>query len=640
MSSVPPTGPADDEPAGSRAADADFSAPRALVSAPVTYLIVAVNVVVFALMVGRHISAFSPTVDQLRAWGACYGPITVTTADPAHRAEPWRLVTMMFVHGGALHLALNMFALVSLGRTVERLVGSVVTAWVYLACGIFGSLTSIYAKPLDTSVGASGAILGIASFMLMLVMRRRVRLPPAQLSQLASGALVFLAMTFALGFSSPGIDNAAHFGGTLAGFMLGALVPPLDNRSRSIVIGRLSAIVVPVAALGVIDARHVGNVPAVRAERLYHAAYAQAYALQLDDAVATMTEAIATLPEVSAPYVARGQWNEARGKLADAQHDYDVVIERDPAHPIARERRCVLLASRRELELARQDCDVAVRGASDSSAPFIARANVSLLEQKWPQAIDDLSSAIRVDPKLALAYRARAAAELAAGDKASSLRDIEHAATLEPARADVYVTWVHLLVDAGEAARAVIVATQAIAAFPREPQLLLARASAHAVQSDFTAARDDAKAAAVLAPTFAIGRNAYAWYLRLAGDSRAAVTEASEAMQLAPESGAIADTRCWARFEAGDREGAVADCLHAIELDGTLKPTLGLLAYMRGDFEVAVRAWEEAAKESPTEANELAPWIARAVIARDAKPTRDSEQIPNMPHAKKPNAPH
>lgn len=599
-------------------ADGETPRPRAT---PVTFFLIAVNVLVFGAMIAKGVPSFAPTVEQLRAWGGSYGPITVTSTDPARHAQWWRIISAAFVHGGFPHLAINMLAFFGIGRAMERIVGPVSLLWTYLTCGAAGALASVYWKPLTTSVGASGAIFGVAACLLVLVMRRRVAVTSPMLSRLTSNVLVFLAMSFALGLSSTGVDNAAHGGGALCGVALAFLVPPIEGRKRRIVVSRMVAVVVPLAAAGVVDARHVARVPGVRAERFYHEAFAlanghEAFAepngRRLDEAIAKMGEAIDAMPDSSAPWVARGAWQEASGRNALAERDYDAAIARTPEHSLARERRCVVRAERNDVAGAHEDCSVAVRVAPDSASARMARARLWLGDQNWNSAVTDLTEAIRLDPGLTGAYRARAAAELALGQKDLSLRDIEHVAGIEPVRADVLVSWIQLLVDNGDVKRALSVAETAVAKFPREPRVLLARASARGASGDFAAAKDDARAAVLLAPELSVARNAHAWYLRLSGDPVAAIAEATGAMQLAPQSGAVADTRCWARFEAGDVKGATGDCVRALALDPALKPTVGLLAYMRGDYEAAARSWEAAALESNAEAAELAPWIQKA----------------------------
>ena len=100
---------------------------------PVTIALIAASVLVFAVMVLRGVSAFSPTPQQGIAFGADFGPLTLG-------GQWWRLVTSMFVHFGFVHLGLNMWCLWNLGRAAERLLGRFSYLLAYFASGIFGSI--------------------------------------------------------------------------------------------------------------------------------------------------------------------------------------------------------------------------------------------------------------------------------------------------------------------------------------------------------------------------------------------------------------------------------------------------------------------------------------------------------------------
>lgn len=119
--------------------------------------LVAVNVIVF-LMMGL---GSTPTTEpeSLVAWGASFGPRTTN-------GEWWRLVASMFVHPGFFQLLVNCAALVQLGLILERLVGHITFAAVYVAAGVLASLVSLSDYPMAVSAGASGAIFGLYGLLL------------------------------------------------------------------------------------------------------------------------------------------------------------------------------------------------------------------------------------------------------------------------------------------------------------------------------------------------------------------------------------------------------------------------------------------------------------------------------------------
>ncbi len=138
--------------------------------------------------------------------------------------EYWRLWTVTLLHGSELHLFFNMYALYLSGRIVERWYGSGLFLLFYLVCAAAGSIGSFVLGGDAPSVGASGAVFGLFGLLLT---AGRVHHPVdkqsrALVSQL--GMLILINLVF--GFVVPGIDNAAHVGGLVAGLWLGALIPP------------------------------------------------------------------------------------------------------------------------------------------------------------------------------------------------------------------------------------------------------------------------------------------------------------------------------------------------------------------------------------------------------------------------------
>lgn len=118
----------------------------------VTPAILIVNVAIFTRMLAGAGSLSDPAT--LVAWGGNFGPSTTN-------GEWWRLVTAMFVHRGALQLLVNVGALVQIGLMLERLVGHLTFAAVYVAAGVFASLVSLATDSVTVSTSASGAVAGI-----------------------------------------------------------------------------------------------------------------------------------------------------------------------------------------------------------------------------------------------------------------------------------------------------------------------------------------------------------------------------------------------------------------------------------------------------------------------------------------------
>jgi len=131
--------------------------------------------------------------------------------------EVWRLLTACFVHVGAWHLGLNMWVLWQVGRVLERLVGTGRFLLMYVVSGLFGFALSVTLQP-GLTAGASGAIFGITGALLAIAAVARHR----TLGRFLVSSLVpFVIATFAMGFLLPMVNNVAHFGGLLMGFVLG-----------------------------------------------------------------------------------------------------------------------------------------------------------------------------------------------------------------------------------------------------------------------------------------------------------------------------------------------------------------------------------------------------------------------------------
>lgn len=98
-------------------------------------LLVVINIAVYFLQISSGIDWMKPALSDLIGWGANVAPLTL-------QGEPWRLLTSMFLHGGLVHILMNMYMLVLCGRFVERLYGSFNFTLIYLLSGLFGSLVS------------------------------------------------------------------------------------------------------------------------------------------------------------------------------------------------------------------------------------------------------------------------------------------------------------------------------------------------------------------------------------------------------------------------------------------------------------------------------------------------------------------
>ncbi len=175
----------------------------------VNVVLVAVNVIVFLIC--------TFTGDMLYNKGA----LSVTGL---WQGEWYRLFTSMFLHWNVEHLFSNMIVLYYVGAIVERKLGPVPYMALYLLSGFAGNIFSVGYELLTnaygSSAGASGAVFGVEGALLFLVMSHR-----GKLESMTAGRVAFaIAFSLYCGFTSVGVNNAAHVGGVFMGFTAAAVI--------------------------------------------------------------------------------------------------------------------------------------------------------------------------------------------------------------------------------------------------------------------------------------------------------------------------------------------------------------------------------------------------------------------------------
>lgn len=190
-------------------------------------LLVALNVSVFVAMVVAGLGFLAFDNADLVAWGANYGP-------DLQGLGYLRLITSTFVHGGIMHLANNMYGLMIAGVFLSAILPNWRLIGCYLVCGVGGSVASAALHPNVISVGASGAILGLWGVLIALAVLKDPRAANVGRKALLVNGLTFAGLTIFMGSVTPGIDNAAHIGGLITGFLLGAMLRILAQREESL----------------------------------------------------------------------------------------------------------------------------------------------------------------------------------------------------------------------------------------------------------------------------------------------------------------------------------------------------------------------------------------------------------------------
>lgn len=182
----------------------------------ITPILINLNLLLYILMVFAGLGFMRFNGHDLLDWGANYRPYT-------SNGEWWRLLTSVFLHGGIVHLLSNALGLIFVGELLEPLLGRWKFTLVYLGTGILASCASIWWYPATVSIGASGAIFGLYGLLLALLLRRVFS---AEFSKIFLWiTLAFVGINLFMGLTG-GIDNAAHVGGLVSGFVIGLLLAP------------------------------------------------------------------------------------------------------------------------------------------------------------------------------------------------------------------------------------------------------------------------------------------------------------------------------------------------------------------------------------------------------------------------------
>ena len=195
--------------------------------------------------------------DAMIAWGANFVPRT-------GNGEWWRLVSATFLHPGVLSLFVNTGALISAGRVLERLVGSVTFGTVYVLAGVMGALASLWISAVDITASASAAVFGMYGLLLACWMwgafrRSTATVRLASVKALAVPAVIFICYNLA----TNDLQSSAEIAGVVTGFISGLLLarraaeqkPRLPRVAAAVVSAAVIVFVLSEPVRGVVDPR-------------------------------------------------------------------------------------------------------------------------------------------------------------------------------------------------------------------------------------------------------------------------------------------------------------------------------------------------------------------------------------------------
>ncbi len=190
---------------------------------PVTMALIAINVIVFLIEVAKGSGGFGDGVQrssmyfEFALWGGGLEPFELFFGGGVSGGQIYRLVTGGFLHANIVHIGFNMLVLFILGRLVEPALGTARFAALYFASLLAGSFGALLLDPHTFTVGASGAIFGVAAAGFVLARGRGLEVIARQL-----GFLIVLNLVFT--FSAQGVSIGGHLGGLVGGGICSAVI--------------------------------------------------------------------------------------------------------------------------------------------------------------------------------------------------------------------------------------------------------------------------------------------------------------------------------------------------------------------------------------------------------------------------------
>jgi len=357
---------------------------------PVTICLIAANLIVFCIYVMKSswagLFVYQPTL--LFKMGA------VDSASILYLHQYWRLVAALFLHANIQHIFFNMVSLFLFGRMLEKPLGSARFLVLYFVSGLFGALLSVALHTYGESVGASGAILGLVGFYIYVQLQSDKKDHPAlsyRLRQLLGLGLALYALSL-----TPGVDNAGHVGGLIAGIICGVAFRHFSNlkvawTKRDFFITAIMAFLFAGALYG--EERTLGHSTSMSSAVILRQTEELLQAHQYKDAISKLDEAL----------------------TKNDQDDKLLLL------------RAEVLADQHIYPLALADCDRLLSFKPDDARALLLRGAINYSQGNFDKALDDTTKALAVNKNYALAYNQRGCILLAIGKYEEALADARRA---------------------------------------------------------------------------------------------------------------------------------------------------------------------------------------------------------------------
>jgi membrane associated rhomboid family serine protease/Flp pilus assembly protein TadD len=374
----------------------DSNAPQPVMAAPwvrrgessisLTQIFFGASVAVFIAMVLASGPSLDFTGQVMIHFGANYGPVTLS-------GQWWRLVTYMFLHGGLMHIAFNMWCLWDLGALAESLYGRWTFGAIYFITGISGGLASVAWNPHVLSVGASGAIFGLAGALIASFYLGEFSLPKVAIGGTLRSLLVFAGFNLFFGGVVGGIDNACHIGGLVSGLILGALIarlaPDPNALGRRVGILLLMVLVVAGSALGV--QRWRGS-----SMRFISAMGAQQ---NVDRMVAELQKKIKESPQDASAHYALANAYFAERNFPEGEIELKRVLDLQPQNARARMDLGAIYLSQGQSKEAQEQFAKLVTQEPDNADAHVGLGIALADRGNHETAVNEYKTALRLDPR-------------------------------------------------------------------------------------------------------------------------------------------------------------------------------------------------------------------------------------------------
>ena len=373
-----------------------------------TKVLFGINIAVFVAMVAASDSATNFPERVFEHFGANIGTLTLS-------GDWWRLLTYMFLHSGLMHIAFNMWCLWDLGALCESLYGRWTFAAIYLTTGIAAGLASAGWHPMISSVGASGAIFGLAGALISGFALGEFSLPSVAIRSTLRSLVLFAVVNLFLGAVIPHVDNTAHIGGLVSGLVMGALIAwfaASEAPAQRLAVLLVSALLVFGAGMGVrhwrggsakfaramYELNQPGGDPLARLQLMeqanpnlisVHFALAQTYfgRQQFAEAEAEFKRILELQPQNQEARFDLGETYLNEKRLDDARASFQQMLAQDPKSADAHYGLAMVLDNGQQYVAAIDEYKVAIAGGSNMSGVYYGMGNAYAKLHQYDDAI-------------------------------------------------------------------------------------------------------------------------------------------------------------------------------------------------------------------------------------------------------------